>query len=150
MDAWIVWLIVAALMVVLEIITQAVWTFCLAIGAFVALFLGLTDVTVTIQICVMAASSVIAYFVLFPYARRWYERSWKGCAREDRTGMEALLGRHAVVTHDIRPGELGRARIDGDYWQVCAPGTDRVIMRGEQVSVTAYDSIILTVQPINS
>ena len=68
---------------------------------------------------------------------------------DSRTGMDALLGRKAVVTHEIRPGELGRARIDGDNWQVRAPGVRTVIRHGEEVSVTGYDSIILTVEPLH-
>lgn len=63
--------------------------------------------------------------------------------------MDALEGRRATVTHAIRPGQLGRARIDGDNWQVRAPGVDREIRAGEEVSVTGYDSIILTVTPLD-
>lgn len=60
--------------------------------------------------------------------------------------MDALLGRRATVTHEIRPGRLGRARIDGDNWQVQAPGVGHVIPAGREVTVTSYDSIILTVE----
>ena len=62
-----------------------------------------------------------------------------------RTGMDALLGRRATVTHAIRPGELGRARIDGDNWQVQCPSATEEIKAGTEVVVTSYDSIILTV-----
>jgi membrane protein implicated in regulation of membrane protease activity len=59
--------------------------------------------------------------------------------------MDALLGRRATVTQEIKPGELGRARIDGDNWQVRAPGIHTTITRGEEVIVNSYDSIILNV-----
>ena len=35
--------------------------------------------------------------------------------------------------------------LDGDNWQVRAPGIEVEIPEGAEVSVTAYDSIILTV-----
>ncbi len=150
MEGWIIWIIIAALMIVIEVFSQFVWTFCLAIGAIAGMICALSGAGIAVQTGVMALTSVVAYFTLIPYVRRWYAGMWRGDKREDRTGMEALLGRRAIVTHDIRPGELGRARIDGDYWQVRAPGVDYVICRGEHVAVTAYDSIILTVQPVNN
>ena len=64
---------------------------------------------------------------------------------DSRTGMDALLGRRATVIHPIHPGRLGRARIDGDNWQVQAPSVCEVIPDGTEVVVTGYDSIILTV-----
>lgn len=66
-------------------------------------------------------------------------------AHAARTGMDALLGRRAIVTETVRPGSLGRARIDGDNWQVQAPSEPMAIPVGAEVIVTGYDSIILTV-----
>jgi len=54
-------------------------------------------------------------------------------------------GRIAIVTETVRPGSLGRARIDGDNWQVQAPSEPMAIPVGAAVIVTGYDSIILTV-----
>ncbi len=45
-------------------------------------------------------------------------------------------------------GHLGRARIDGDNWQVRCPESTAEIPAGNEVVVTSYDSIILTVTPL--
>lgn len=148
MDAWIIWLIIAVVMIVLEVITQWIWTFCLAVGAVIALVFSFFDVTLPVQIGIAALSSVLAYFICVPFISRWYSRLWHGRERADRTGMEALLGRKALVVHEIKPGGIGRARIDGDCWQVRAPGVSSVVPSGAYMSVTGYDSIILTVEPI--
>ena len=147
MPLWIVWIIVAVLMIAVEVVSQWMWTLCLAIGSLVALVLSLFAVSLPVQIAVAAVVAVVAYFALVPFARRWYASAWKGHQKSDRTGMEALLGRRAVVTREIRPGHLGYARIDGDYWQVRAHGVDSVVPVGSFMTVTAYDSIILTVEP---
>ena len=97
------------------------------------------------QVAAMAVLGIVAYIVLLPVFRRWHERH---DAREARTGMDALLGRRATVTHAIRPGHLGRARIDGDNWQVRCPEAIAEIPAGNEVVVTSYDSIILTVTPL--
>lgn len=147
MDSWIIWLIVAALLIIVEVLTQMVWTLCLAIGCIVALLLSLSGIDAIWQIVTMAAASVVAFLWLMPVFQKWHEESRKREKRDDRTGMDALLGRHAIVTEEIQPGKLGRARIDGDNWQVRSSDT-QTIKCGSEVVVTSYDSIVLHVQPL--
>lgn len=144
MEPWIIWLIAAAALLIIEVLTQMMWALCLAIGVAGAMTCALLGLDITWQTVAMAALSVIGYVVLLPLFRRWHARTE---AREARTGMDALLGRRATVTHAIHPGRLGRARIDGDNWQVKAPSADKTIAAGSEVTVTSYDSIILTVTP---
>lgn len=145
MEAWIIWLIVASLLVVIEVMTQMMWALCLSLGALGAMVCALCGLDLAWQSVAVALLSAVAYVALLPLFRRWHARA---SARNARTGMDALLGRRATVTHSIRPGELGRARIDGDNWQVQAPGVSEVIAAGSEVVVTDYDSIILTVAPL--
>lgn len=144
MEPWIIWLIAAAVLLIIEVLTQMMWALCLAIGAAGAMTCAILGLDITWQTVAMAALSVIGYVLLLPLFRRWHARTE---AREARTGMDALLGRRATVTHAIHPGRLGRARIDGDNWQVKAPSADKTIAAGSEVTVTSYDSIILTVTP---
>lgn len=147
MDAIFVWLIIGLVLAAIEVIFQCVWAICLAfgcLGGFVAASFG---VSIPFQIGATAVVSVIEFFTFMPVMRKFY--AVRAQSKEHRTGMDALLGRKATITDEIRPGEIGRARIDGDSWQVKAPGHDTVIGRGEKVVVTAYDSIILTVEPIS-
>lgn len=143
MDIWIVWLVVAAVLIVVEVASQMMWALCLAAGALAAMACDLCGLDFSWQVGALAVATVVVYVVLLPVFRRWHERS---AERTARTGMDALLGRKALVTHEIRPGHLGRARIDGDSWQVKAPGAEQTVRAGEEVTVTAYDSIILTVE----
>ncbi len=148
MEIWIVWIIVAAVLVIVEVLSQMVWTLCLAVGCAGALIASLFGVDLAWQIIVLAVTSVIAYLVMMPWFKRWHEESAAKEGRDFRTGMDALLGRRATVVNEIKPGELGRARIDGDCWQVKAPGVPDTIKHGEEVVVNGYDSIILTVERI--
>lgn len=142
MSAWIIWLIAAVMLLIVELFTQSVWAFSLSVGCLAAAALSVfVDSAAWQGICV-AVVAVIAWLSLAPVIKRMKAKT----AHKARTGMEALLGRRAVVIDEIRPGELGRARIDGDYWQVKAPGIDHVIHHGDEVIVTSYDSIILTVE----
>lgn len=149
MEAWLIWIIVAAVLVIVELLTQMVWTLCLAVGCVAAAVCDFCGVPVVWQAVVAAAGSVAAFFVLAPRLRRWQHRSERRDGRDTRTGMDALLGRRGNVTQEIAPGRLGRVRIDGDNWQARCGG-DEVVRRGETVVVEAYDSIILTVSPIHN
>lgn len=147
MELWIVWIVAAVGLLIVEVMSQMVWTFCLAIGCVAGLLCELLGVSLAWQLVVLAVVTVLAYVILVPKVKKLHQQALEREGRKDRTGMEALLGRHGTVTDEIKPGELGRVRIDGDSWQCKAPGADHIIRRGSTVSVTAFDSIILTVNP---
>ncbi|MDO4319483.1 MAG: NfeD family protein [Bacteroidales bacterium] len=138
-----IWLIFAALLICVEVLTQMMATLCLAIGCLAASVTLWAGGDLLWQIVVLATVSLLAYIALMPLFVRRHD---KCITHADRTGMDALLGRRAIVTHQIKPGEQGRARIDGDNWLVVAPGCDSLIKAGDEVVVTGYDSIILTVE----
>lgn len=143
MSTWIIWLIIAAALIIIEVLTQMMWALCLGIGAIGAFVCSLMTPDLTWQLTVLVSVAAIAYIILLPYFSKHHNKKSDKIAR---TGMDALLGRRATVTNEIKPGGMGRARIDGDNWQVVAPGVSEVIKPGSQVIVTAYDSIILTVE----
>ncbi|MDE7110480.1 MAG: NfeD family protein [Muribaculaceae bacterium] len=145
MSVWIIWLSVAAILLIIEVLTQMFWTLCLAIGCVGALAGNLLGVGTAWEMIIMAGVSFVAYAFLAPVFQRWHQRQLEKNGRKDRTGMDALLGRRAVVTSEIKPGETGRARIDGDSWQVVAPGVHETVRKGSEVIVEGYNSIILTV-----
>lgn len=147
MSLWLIWILAAVALLIVEVLTQMVWTLCLSIGCIFAMACELLGIDLPWQIIVLSVVALASYILLVPKIKRLHDRALEKEGRKDCTGMDALLGRKAVVTHEIEPGRLGRARIDGDSWQVKAPGIDRTIRRGEEVTVTAYDSIILSVQP---
>lgn len=147
MSVWIIWLIAAAVLVIIEVLSQMVWTLCLAIGCLAATVAALCGADIAVQLISVAVATLLAFAVIAPRLRKLLHSARKKEARDDRTGMDALLGRKGIVTHEIKPGELGRVKIDGDSWQAAAPGIETAIKRGESVTVTAYDSIILTVNP---
>ncbi len=145
MESWLIWLIAAAGCLAIEVLTQSLWALCLSVGCLFAVVASTVGLDSLAQVVALAAGSIAAYLLLIPLFRRIRARFNARYGREARTGMEALLGRKAIVTEPILPGHLGRARIDGDNWQVRAPGVTTVIPYGAEVSVTSYDSIILDV-----
>lgn len=144
------WIIVAAVLLVFELLTQCVWALCVAIGCVGGIVAALMGIAPEWQYVTVGIVTVIALFLVMPPIKRWLRRRADAEGISARTGMDALLGRRGIVTHEIKPGGMGRVQIDGDSWQAVAPGTDTVIPRGTEAVVTSYDSIIITVTPLKS
>ena len=149
MTIWIIWLIVAAVLVIIEVMTQMVWTLCLAVGCLGALVASLCDAGPVAQAATLAVTAVAAYIVLMPYMRRWHHRVTEREGRRLSTGMDALVGQEATVIKSIEPGRLGRVKAYGDYWQARARDGHESFRVGDRVRIHSYDSIILTVESVN-
>mgnify|MGYP000769145305 CR=1 FL=1 len=142
MELWLIWIIIAVVLIIVEVLTQMLWALCLGAGAILAMAASLLGVDLVWQIVIMAVAALGFYLVAFPWFRKIHNAR---TAHTARTGMDALLGRRAIVTETVRPGSLGRARIDGDNWQAVSADASPIDV-GTKVRVTGYDSIILTVE----
>lgn len=149
MGAWIIWLIVIGLLLLIELLSQMMWSLCLAVGGLFGLVASLCGASPMWQVVAAALFSVAAYIFLLPLFQKWHCLSVDKKGREARTGMDALLGRHAVLSEEITPERPGRGRIDGDNWQMVVDKPFEKVVRGTEVVVTGYDSIILKVRPVN-
>lgn len=149
MDTWVIWLIIIGVLLIIEVLTQMMWALCLAVGCIAGIIGSLCGLTVLWQIIITSIASIAAYILLVPLFQKWHALSVDKKGKKARTGMDALLGRKAIISEEITPERLGRARIDGDNWQVKSTGEPKTIKRGTEVVVTGYDSIILEVKPIN-
>lgn len=148
MELWSMWLFIAGILMIVEFFTQTLWCLCLTVSCLVAMIFALCGMSVDGQIISLGVTALLSGLLLMPIFKRQRRLQSQPDTSDSRTGMDALLGRKAIITEEIRPGRLGRARIDGDNWQVRAQGTQGVIARGCEVEVTGYDSIILDVKPL--
>ena len=148
MAFWELWLVVGVVLLIIELFTQAVWTICVAAGCVAALGAYLLGASLAVQLLVLAVFSVVSFFVLSPILGRFYNRASKKKRLEMATGMDALIGRKAFVTKEIKPGKPGRVQIDGDNWQAMSATEAEELQRGEPVEVEGHESIILIVKRI--
>lgn len=139
-SSWLWWLIAAAILVIVELLTNTFAAFCLVGGCarfgYRAHWLRHRGATVA-----AAIGSVIAFIAFKPLIKKQAEARHN---RENLSNMDALIGRVTVVDETIEEHRPGRIIIDGDNWQaVSADGT--AMEKGTKVKVISYDSIILTV-----
>lgn len=141
---WLFWLILAALMTVIELLTNTFAFFCLVGGCLVALIVEILGFGLEAQLLGAAIGSVVAFIAFLPLMRKHRAEQQSGTSPSN---MDALIGRTTVVVQPVEAGKMGRAKIDGDNWQIRS-ADNSAINAGEQVRVVGYDSIILTVERI--
>jgi membrane protein implicated in regulation of membrane protease activity len=131
MDAWVIWLIVAVVFAVAEMVNLSFYLFPFAIGAAGAAAVGLAGGGAAIELITLAVLTGVSFTVVRPIARRHINMP-----PQLRTGTAALIGRTAIVTERIVNDEaVGKVRIDGEVWTARAYDEDKVLEAGTRVHV---------------
>ena len=143
MEGYLIWLIAAIVLVIVEILTAGFGSICFAVGAgFAALAAGLGVESIAWQIAIFVAISLLTFIFLRPIVVRFLEKK----SKDVKTNADALVGRKGIVSERIDASQhTGRVAIDGDDWKaISADGS--VIEKGIEVEIVKLDSIILTVK----
>jgi membrane protein implicated in regulation of membrane protease activity len=110
MESWIVWLIVAAVLGVAELLTTTLALGLIAVAAVVAAVVGAFDLSFALQLAAFAVAAGAGLVFVRPIALRHLKQP-----PQLRTGTAALVGRTAVVLEEVTD-HAGRIRIDGEEW----------------------------------
>lgn len=143
MQDWLVWFLLAIGLFVGEMFTAGFWLACLAVGAAVAGVVGLIPgLGFVTQGIAFAVSSVVSMAGLRPRLMRLLQL---GPGSDLRTGVDALLGKTAIVTERIGPGTPGRVKVDGEDWRG-ASADATAIEPGTPVTIIQVDGTTLMVE----
>jgi membrane protein implicated in regulation of membrane protease activity len=108
--SWIVWLIVAAVLGVAELLTMTFAFGLIAIAAVVAGVVGAFHLDLGIQLAAFVVAAGAGLGFVRPVAIRHLKQP-----PALRTGAAALVGRPAIVLEEVNE-HSGRVRIDGEEW----------------------------------
>lgn len=142
MVSWIVWLIVAAVLGVAELVTMTFAFGLIAVAAVVAAVVGAFHIDLGIQLAAFVAAAGAGLGFVRPIAIRHIKQP-----PALRTGAAALVGRSAVVSEEVNE-HSGRVRIDGEEWS-SRPYLDEslVIPVGTRVDVMQIKGATALVYP---
>lgn len=142
MEPWVVWLLVAALLGVAELLTLTFALGLLAVAALAAGLSGAAGLPFAVQVAVFAAGSAAGLAVVRPIALRHIRQP-----PPLRSGTAALVGREAfTLTEVTRRG--GRARIGGEEWTARPYDPDLVIPAGTAADVLAIEGATALLYPL--
>jgi len=129
MSAWVIWIVVAGLLAIGEILTLSFFMGPIAVAAVLAALAALLGAGTALQMVVFIFASAASLLVLRPIARRHLRTPPK-----IRTGTAALIGARALVLERVdRDG--GTIKLAGEVWSARAYAEDEVIDAGKRVEV---------------
>jgi membrane protein implicated in regulation of membrane protease activity len=140
-QTWIIWVIIAAVLGTIEILTTTLAFGLVALAAIVAAVAGAAGGDAAVQFGAFVVASVIGLGVARPFALRHVRQP-----PLLRTGTAALVGRPATVLEEVT-GYSGRVRIGGDIWSARSYDETQVIPAGTTVDVMHIEGATALVYP---
>ncbi|RKI30171.1 NfeD family protein [bacterium 1xD8-6] len=135
------WLIVVAVLLVLEILTLGLTTIWFAGGAFVAFLAGICQAPLWIQILLFLVVSIILLVFTRPIAEKHLNNS------REKTNVDSLVGKHGRVLEEIDNfNQTGRVMLNGMEWTARNISSERKIPAGTKVEVMEIKGAHLVVQ----
>jgi len=133
--AWIVWLIIAAIFIAVEVFTPGFFLLWFGVGALVASVMALIGIgSFALQMIVFLIVSVL----LVVASRTIFERFFTSKLDHNRlkSGVETMIGQIGTVVEPSR-GALneGAVRVYGSVWTAFPTEGERPLSEGESVAV---------------
>jgi membrane protein implicated in regulation of membrane protease activity len=142
--AWIIWLVVILVFVILEVITIDFTSLMLAVGSVGGLVASVFHSPFWLQIVIAAVLALLLLFTVRPPLKRALGRG----SDHARTLVDALMGMKGVVTLDFN-GKPNMVKLaNGETWTVQrAKTSEPELNEGDHVVVTAIDGSTAVVEP---
>ena len=136
----IIWLVILAVLVVIEIITLGLTTIWFAGGALIALAVSLLGGPLWLQILLFLAVSVVLLVFTRPLAVRYMNKN------QQKTNVDGIPGKTGVVIETINNLQAeGQVMIDGTPWTARSKDGNP-IEEGKVVKVLAVEGVKLIVE----
>jgi membrane protein implicated in regulation of membrane protease activity len=141
MGTWIIWLIVAAVLGVAEVMTATLAFGLVAAAALIGAGVGAVGGNAALQFGAFALASAVGLGVARPFAMRHVRQP-----PLLRTGTAALVGRSAYVLDEVT-AHAGRVRIGGEEWSARPYDETLTIPKGATVDVLQIEGAMALVYP---
>ncbi|GAB3599138.1 NfeD family protein [Microbacterium tumbae] len=142
--AWIGWLVLIAVFLVIEMLTLDFTFLMLALGSAVGLVVDLVGVPLWVQVLVAAAAAAVLIFLLRPPLLRRLHRG------EDpaKSNVDALIGLRGIALQDITQVSGQIKASNGDTWTARVSGASP-IPQGAPVAIVEINGATAIVRPSN-
>lgn len=138
---WIIWLVVAVILGVAEILTTTLAFGLVAVAALVAAVTAALGAGVSIQLGAFIVASTAGLVLVRPVAMRHVRQP-----PVLKTGAAALVGKTALVLEEVS-AHSGRVRIGGEEWSARPYDETLVLPAGSTVDVLKIEGVTALVYP---
>lgn len=139
---WYVWLILAGVFVIGEVLTSGFLIFWLSLGSLIAMVVSFFTDNIIIQTTVFLISSVILILATKPLVKKFAN------IETVKTNVQSIIGKKGIVTKDINSIKAtGQVKIEGELWSAIGIN-DMDIPEGTEVEVNEIKGVKVIVTPI--
>lgn len=138
-----IWVILAALLCVGELLTSGFFLLPFAVGAGVAALTEIVGGPVWLQIGLFLVVSILCLVLLRPFAKKITKDE------PQKSGIDRLIDAEGVVIDEIPAGGTGRIRVFHEEWNATSDDTGIGIERDTRVRILKVEGVHVVVRPIN-
>jgi membrane protein implicated in regulation of membrane protease activity len=129
-----IWVALTVVFALIEIFTLGLTTVWFALAALVMVFLSFLPIPVPAQILIFLAIAATLLVFTRPLAVKKFKLG------REKTNVDSLVGRHALVTRKIGEFENGEVKLNGQAWS--AQSEDNLpISEGSRCEVTRIEGV---------
>lgn len=140
---FLIWIIIAIALLIVEATTVSFISIFFAIGCFVASVVSLVIPSVGTQITIMCIVSLVGVIFCRNFLQKYFEVN-----KEIKPStINAILGKYGVVTKLITPDNMGLVKVDGEIWSATSIDSDTLI-EGTNIVVEDIDGVKLIVKKL--
>ena len=138
-----IWLIVAGVFYVVEVMSMQLVSIWLVAGAVGAAFAALFGASVAVQLWVFFIASLLFLIVLRPIAKSKLQ------VKTVSTNADRVIGMYGIVTESVdNLAMTGRVTANGLSWTARTPVDSMRLNEGDKIKVLDIDGVKLIVEPV--
>lgn len=139
---WYIWLILAGVFVIGEVLTSGFLIFWFGLAALIAMAVSFITDNIIIQTTVFLISSVILILATKPLVKKFAK------VETTKTNAFSLIDKKGIVTKDISSiNSTGQVKVEGELWSATGEN-DMEISKGTEVKIKEIKGVKLIVTPI--
>jgi len=107
---WWIWVALVIIFTLIEIATFGLTTVWFAIAALIMVFLSFLNIPMPIQVLIFLGISTLLLIFTRPLAIKKFKTG------KEKTNVDSLAGKHAIVIKKVSEFERGEVKINGQIW----------------------------------
>lgn len=135
----IIWAVLIVFFTLVEAFTLGLTSIWFAVGSLAALIASALGFNLIVQFIAFIVVAIILLVYTRPLARKIFK------VGQNKTNVDALIGKTGVVTMSNVNSDLGQAKLNGQVWTFKGQDHDRYEV-GEEVEVIAIEGVKLIVK----
>jgi len=137
-----IWVVLTVIFTVIEVLTFGLTTVWFALAAFVMVFLSFFPIPFVFQVIIFLAISTCLLIFTRPVAVK------KLKIGKEKTNVDSLAGKHALVIKEIGEFERGEVKLNGQIWSAHSDDNS-VIKEGTKCEVVRIEGVQAIVRALD-